>query len=514
MKLHWKNLSFLAGFYAYLASAFAQPNLDHSSPAAISTKGGEIIIHGTGLKQPLSLWSIPIAQATFSNISSDSTTCRITFPNPIHDQFLALRLATSSGISEPLLVAIDDLSTIPANNQNKSAKQPQFITLPIAIEGNIEELTSHYYKFSAHKGRTLSVDVIANRIGSKLDPLVRLLDASGKELLLCDDDPAIAPDSRFSYLIPSDGDYLVEIRDAAYEGSKEHRYRLRVKETDTAETPQAPIRHYSTTLPTTTEQEPNDTPAAATSFNIPAQLHGAFEKPHDRDIYQFPAKKGDHILIRSKTRSIGSPCDLFLRLAKPTGSKLADSKTDIADEASLDTTIPEDGNYLLIVEELIGQSGPSMFYQLDVEPYAGFSLTTETEKLDIPAGGEAEIKVTAIRRDYKGPIQFGIEGDVHGAMFPGIMNEDKNEVRLKIKLPASDPDGGAWSFRLFGHADIDGRDSQPVSTYPALRKLFPLMHYPPPQLDGQIGVGIKPPLPTTATAPTTKPTSSQIPARQ
>src|SRR2546430_17002580 len=53
--------------------AFAQPTLDHSSPAAISPKGGEIIIHGTGLKQPLSLWSIPAAQATFSNISSDST---------------------------------------------------------------------------------------------------------------------------------------------------------------------------------------------------------------------------------------------------------------------------------------------------------------------------------------------------------------------------------------------------------------------------------------------------------
>src|SRR5207245_2703704 len=120
-------------------------------------------------------------------------------------------------------------------------------------------------------------------------------------------------------------------------------------------------------------------------------LKGTFAKPHDRDIFQFPAKKGDHILVRSKTRSIGSPCDLFLRLAKANGSKLADSKTDIPDEASLDATIPEDGNYLLIVEELIGQSGPTMFYQLDVAHFAGFSLSTETEKLDIPPGGQAEL---------------------------------------------------------------------------------------------------------------------------
>src|SRR2546429_2061583 len=139
MKLHWKNLFFLAGFCAYLPSAFAQPTLDHSSPAAISPKGGEIIIHGTGLKQPLSLWSIPAAQATFSNISSDSTLFGITFPNPVHDQFLALRLATSSGMSDPLLLAIDDLPTTTANTQHKSIKQPQAINLPIAIEGSIAE---------------------------------------------------------------------------------------------------------------------------------------------------------------------------------------------------------------------------------------------------------------------------------------------------------------------------------------------------------------------------------------
>ena len=93
----------------FSAPLLAQPKLDDTSPSAISSKGGQITLHGTGLKQPLSLWSIPAAQATFSNISSDSTLCGITFPNPVHDQFLALRLATSSGISDPLLIAIDDL---------------------------------------------------------------------------------------------------------------------------------------------------------------------------------------------------------------------------------------------------------------------------------------------------------------------------------------------------------------------------------------------------------------------
>jgi hypothetical protein len=486
------------------SSLYAQPTLENSSPLAISPIGGQITFHGNGLQQPLSLWSTSQSSITFSNIASTSPTSAIATVKFEHipDQFIALRVANSSGISSPILIAIDDLPTTLASN-NKSIKDSQPISLPIAIEGSIEELTSHFYKFPAHKNRKLLVDVVANRIGSRLDPLVRLLDSSGKELLLCDDDPATAPDPRFTYTIPSDGDYMIEIRDAAYDGSAQHRYRMRVSENDTDAFPPPPTRHYATTLPTITEHEPNDTPPAATNFQIPAQLHGTLSKSHDRDIYQFTAKKTDHILIRSKTRSIGSPCDLLLRLAKADGAKVADSKTDTADEASINTPISEDGNYLLIVEELTGQSGPAMFYQLDVEPFAGFSLATDTEKLDIPAGGQAELKITATRRAYKGPISFTIDCDLPGlSLVNDTMKEEKNEVQLKIKLPPKAPVGKALSFRLIGHANINGRDySQPLSTYPALKKLFPLMHYPPAKLDGEIGLGIKPPSPTTTTAP-------------
>ena len=121
---------------------------------------------------------------------------------------------------------------------------------------------------------------------------------------VCDDDPAIAPDSRFWFTADSDGDYIVEIRDAGYDGSPQHRYRLRIRETDTDEIPRPPIRRYSTTLPTTAEQEPNDEPTAATPFQFPAQLKGGFSKPHDRDIYQFTAKLDQHILVRSKPDSV------------------------------------------------------------------------------------------------------------------------------------------------------------------------------------------------------------------
>src|SRR5439155_21054310 len=115
--------------------------------------------------------------------------------------------------------------------------------------------------------------------------------------------------------------------------------------------------------------------------------------------------------------------------------------------------------------------------------------------------GQAEFKITATRRHYKGPITLTVDGPDFIHLVNDTIKEDKNEVQLKIRLSTA-PVGKAFSFRIIGHATINGDDyTQALDPYPALQKLFPLMHYPPTQLDGAIGLGIKPPLPTTTTAP-------------
>jgi hypothetical protein len=49
-------------------------------------------------------------------------------------------------------------------------------------------------------------------------------------------------------------------------------------------------------------------------------------------------------------------------------------------------------------------------------------------------------------------------------------------------------------FAIIGKAEIDGHEeSHPLSTLPALKKLFPHLLYPPQELDGLIGLAVRAP---------------------
>src|SRR4051812_29421381 len=78
--------------------------------------------------------------------------------------------------------------------------------------------------------------------------------------------------------------------------------------------------------PEAVEEEPNDSPQLATVVGVPGAVDGLFQRAGDRDWYQFAARKGRKVTARAMTRSLGSPCDVVLRLTRADGSPLAGSK--------------------------------------------------------------------------------------------------------------------------------------------------------------------------------------------
>src|SRR5262249_54464620 len=93
-----------------------------------------------------------------------------------------IRVATDKGTSNLLLFVIDELPSIAQVKPNNSPATAQMLTLPCAVDGNVDSLVRNYYKFAVQAGQQLSFEVLARRIGSPLDPMIRILDMRGREL--------------------------------------------------------------------------------------------------------------------------------------------------------------------------------------------------------------------------------------------------------------------------------------------------------------------------------------------
>jgi hypothetical protein len=476
----------------------------------------------------------------------------------------AFRVMTASGVSGLKMLFVDDIPTTARAAGNTSIKDAQSLTLPAAIEGAADALASHYYRFPARRGERIAFEVVARRLNSRIDPLVRLLDATGRELAYCDDTPGFGADPRFGHTFAADGQYVLELRDANYDGGADYRYRLRIGDFPAVTVPfplggkreamttfsfEAPAGDrldplklkvdspamaqsiplklpggrssaFVTVLTGDTEDfvtsKPNHSPDAAARVTLPVNISGHIAGPGVRDFYRVAAKKGDHLTLRARTRSVGSPAMLLLGVLKPDGTKLGQSKFAVAEpktgdatpvpdeEGALRVAIPADGDYDLVAEDLTGASGPAAVYRLDVSK-ADFDLNVETDKLDAPAGGAAHLKVKVARHDFDAPITLTLTGDA--AKFPlrnATIPNGRAETDLTIQMPKM-PSDRPLSFTVVGRTTLgDLKIVHTASTAVALKRLFPRLADPPAQFDGLIGLGVLPPK-APATTQTTRP---------
>jgi hypothetical protein len=105
----------------------------------------------------------------------------------------------------------------------------QSISLPQEVEGRIDPGKDvDLYRFEGKAGQRLSLEVLAARYGSALDPVLTLYDVEGHILASCDD-LADSADSRLDVALPRDGAYFVGVIDANDSNGPAHVYRLRVR---------------------------------------------------------------------------------------------------------------------------------------------------------------------------------------------------------------------------------------------------------------------------------------------
>ena len=100
------------------------------------------------------------------------------------------------------------------------------------------------------------------------------------------------------------------------------------------------------TWPEVNETEPNSRVDQATEAPLGAIVNGGANGGADRDFFQFPAKKGERLLIDCQARRIDSRLDPMLVLYDARGNELASAHDGSHRDTLLDYTVPADGVYM------------------------------------------------------------------------------------------------------------------------------------------------------------------------
>lgn len=531
------------------SSCYAQPTLSAAVPGAVAPgKTTEVTLSGAKLDAPLKVWSnlpaqIELVPGDPAQKDKTSLVCKITLPAGAPLGIGGIILADNKGISEPLLIMVDDLPSVLDNSANHDVATAQEVQLPIGIDGNCDGTTFDYYRFTAKAGQRIAGDVLATRLGWDFDPVVRLLDAAGNEVLRADDDAATGADPRFVFTAPADGQYVLELRDNRYKAGGRYRVRLGdlplVSTTSpvavaagaasqvgfagpltegvaplTILTPLASSRQtiglsaraassqassfatlYASDLPVFDETAPADKPDEASAAAIPGVVTGTLEAPKDRDLFQFTATKGTPVSFRSISRSAGSGAILMLRLLNAAGAQVAESPIGDSDEPVLQFTIPEDGAYKLSVEELAGRGGVDYAYAVEARTGPQFTLQLKADpnqnrlKHFLPGGdGALHLDVQCTRFAYDGPITLEVESTRPGwQVFNNVIPAKGKEVRLYVVTPLDLAPADLAAIKIVGRADVSGTGfTAQMDTTVQLRTARPYVPYPAAWLDGLV----------------------------
>lgn len=155
---------------------------------------------------------------------------KVTAPADLPAGVYPIRVVTDDGISAPFLLHVAQLPTAAETEPNSTFAQAQVVNPPTVVEGQAAGNDVDYFKFRGRKGQRIVIDALCARVGSGIDPQVRLMKADQSPVASEDDTPGLMTDARLTVELPEDGEYVVEISDSKYATAGRPVYRLTIGE--------------------------------------------------------------------------------------------------------------------------------------------------------------------------------------------------------------------------------------------------------------------------------------------
>jgi len=145
-----------------------------------------------------------------------------------------LRVRTRSGISRLANFFVGPYAVVDEKEPNTDFTTPQAIQTNVTVHGRIDNEDVDYFAVTAKKGERLTVEVEGLRLGTYylggnfFDPYVAIMNASRFELDARDDHALTRQDAFASVIVPEDGTYVIQVRDASYGGHGAALYRAHI----------------------------------------------------------------------------------------------------------------------------------------------------------------------------------------------------------------------------------------------------------------------------------------------
>lgn len=147
-----------------------------------------------------------------------------------------IAVTAADRVSNRRAFAVDELPEALEAEPNDQLSRPQRVTPPVTVNGRIGQPGDvDCFRFEGRAGEEIVAEILARRLESPLDSLLKLFDASGKQIAVNDDTEDKASglnthhaDSYLRITLPADGAYCLQLGDTQRKGGLEYAYRLRL----------------------------------------------------------------------------------------------------------------------------------------------------------------------------------------------------------------------------------------------------------------------------------------------
>jgi mono/diheme cytochrome c family protein len=354
-------------------------------------------------------------------------------------------------------VAVGDAAEVIEAEPDDEPAKAQRVEAPSTINGVIGNgvggsgTDADYYVFQAKAGQSLIVDVMARRLGSRLDSVIEVLDSKGKSLeratLRCVAQTFVTLSDRDARSTGLRLDSWADLRvnDFVMVGSEVLKVRL------LPDYPDEDVLFFGHGFSGGGSQRSGylDTTPEFHAVNEPVykvEIHPAGREfpPNGMPVFHLPYRNDDG----------GAPIH--------------------GEDSLLHFTAPADGDYMVWISDAQGRGGQDLYYRLQLrQPRPDFEFFVNAENLNIPRGSRVPFSVSVNRLDdFNGTINV----ELADPLPPGFSLEaaailpDQDEATLTVRAePETKSTPLERTFRLRARATIGGKEVAREGAFRMLR---------------------------------------------